>query len=524
MSTTKNFLLNRKRKIFYIEKDKDKNKNKHNLSSELNCLHYMGGSQTRGGGKKYDYGGKKSLSQILNISNKDYDNTLKLYPRNGLISISSEVYRFIKENKTAKGSEVTEHIIRELYKNGVKSLNFKNIQRRVYDAINVMSAIGIITKNKQEIKFLSSNDFDNNNYNNEIVFSSNRTSSTANNSNIINNIINNNTNGNNNNSNTNSNWIILGENEINNKNKKLVEDYQKELSKQFIEAMFIEKYTRKNIEFPSRKHEENLELPFDLIEYDPEDQIKIKSNEKNNRYVISGNSKFRVINSYDIMLKLVHKDILNKIKLSKKINNRRGSFSERKKSNSDESGESGEGGENLDGEGGNFNNEEESYSNNNISNNSNRAKSLEEEKMNLTHSINNTSHSSSTTNNINENYNYNIKNNNNNNLFLINNTQFDKEKEKLLEEVFNYLKDKPVFLKELSNRADDISNEDGEPTKNYNNNKNNNIIIKSFESFGEVEKINLEKSINDEIDEENEGGSEGEENCDNNIKEKNVDI
>ncbi len=71
---------------------------------------------------------------------------------NSLISISKEVHHYLKEMVESKGSSVTEYILSQLRKSQT-NLSFKNIQRRVYDAINVMSAVGILKKDKNDLIF-----------------------------------------------------------------------------------------------------------------------------------------------------------------------------------------------------------------------------------------------------------------------------------------------------------------------------------------------------------------------------------
>jgi hypothetical protein len=71
---------------------------------------------------------------------------------NSLISISKEVYSYLKKNIYSKSSSVTEYILENLKKTHT-DLSFKNIQRRVYDAINVMNAVGIIEKKKNHLNF-----------------------------------------------------------------------------------------------------------------------------------------------------------------------------------------------------------------------------------------------------------------------------------------------------------------------------------------------------------------------------------
>jgi hypothetical protein len=72
---------------------------------------------------------------------------------NSLISISKEVYKFLGSKVRAKGTTVTDHILNNVLSSEDSSHRFKNIQRRVYDAINVMSAIGILEKNKSNLIF-----------------------------------------------------------------------------------------------------------------------------------------------------------------------------------------------------------------------------------------------------------------------------------------------------------------------------------------------------------------------------------
>ena len=43
--------------------------------------------------------------------------------------------------------------ILEIYKDKKINMDFKNVQRRVYDALNVLSALGIIKKDRNRVKF-----------------------------------------------------------------------------------------------------------------------------------------------------------------------------------------------------------------------------------------------------------------------------------------------------------------------------------------------------------------------------------
>ena len=59
---------------------------------------------------------------------------------------------------------MTSHIKNVIYSKNNSQPNQKNIQRRVYDAINVMCAAGLIRKNRQEIQFIRRTDQENHNH------------------------------------------------------------------------------------------------------------------------------------------------------------------------------------------------------------------------------------------------------------------------------------------------------------------------------------------------------------------------
>lgn len=53
----------------------------------------------------------------------------------------------VRENPNTTGTEIAYQIL-ELYKKFSDKVDFKNVQRRVYDALNVLSAMDIIRKRK----------------------------------------------------------------------------------------------------------------------------------------------------------------------------------------------------------------------------------------------------------------------------------------------------------------------------------------------------------------------------------------
>lgn len=79
---------------------------------------------------------------------------------NSLISISKHLFRFMKSKKSVSGKIVysqllkaTQYILKHISQEEDSKISFKNIQRRVYDAINVMTAIGLITKDKSSLSY-----------------------------------------------------------------------------------------------------------------------------------------------------------------------------------------------------------------------------------------------------------------------------------------------------------------------------------------------------------------------------------
>ena len=247
----------------------------------------------------------------------------KLTPENqrhSLISISKLVYDYLKRIENTTGNNVTEYIKNALQPKKNDQSNQKNIQRRVYDAINVMCAVGLIRKNKQEIKFLKK--FNNSKKNNIINIDNN-----------ISNIIN---------EKSKLNIEIKDESldieeQIKDKNKEL-EEKRKSLIKSFLTLKFYEKYKKLNETFPQRKYQKKLEFPFDLIKYDNSSPIKITSKEDLTRYLIVSNSSLVHYSPYDIIKRLTSQDILNKLKENNfNDNNSNQNKSNRKKSTNDES-------------------------------------------------------------------------------------------------------------------------------------------------------------------------------------------
>ena len=203
--------------------------------------------------------------------------------KHSLIGISKLVFEYLKNVTYTTGNEVTEHIKNKLQLKKKCQINQKNIQRRVYDAINVMCAVGLIHKNKQKIQFLNKNLKEK-----EINNSSDDSDS----------------------SNSNEQKIKLKLIELEEKRKNLVKNY--------LTMKFYEKYYLMNEKNPQRKLENKIEFPFDIIKYDNSSPIKITSSEDLSRYLLLSNSEFIHMTPYDIIKKLISQEIL--LKINKKTN------------------------------------------------------------------------------------------------------------------------------------------------------------------------------------------------------------
>ena len=159
MSDHKKHLGKKRQKIFSIEKVYLKGTQK-NLSKQKINLSPIG----------HLFSTKEKISSPSFKFNSNIDESQEKSPpenqRHSLISISKLVFDFLKQIENTTGNNVTEHIKNVLQPKKNDQSNQKNIQRRVYDAINVMCAVGLIKKNKQEIQFLKKF---NNSKNNNII-------------------------------------------------------------------------------------------------------------------------------------------------------------------------------------------------------------------------------------------------------------------------------------------------------------------------------------------------------------------
>ena len=221
---------------------------------------------------------KENTDTNNNFENEsDSENKNKEITRNSLISISKEVYKFIKQKHYTKGSDVTNHILNVLSSKKVK-LNYKNIQRRVYDAINVMCAIGLINKEKGNITFISN---DEKNINNDKINNVNLNKENFDN-----------------NQDTNIDFI-----------KSNIKEKQNELVTNFCREYFYKKLIEMNQnQFKRSTTIDKLEFPFYIITLENGCNYKIKQNDDNSRVVIFSDKPYTILNPDNIIKRLIKKD------------------------------------------------------------------------------------------------------------------------------------------------------------------------------------------------------------------------
>ena len=282
MSEKRKYLGKKRRKIFVIEKSLISQGTPKNLSVENENLSPIENIIT-----SEELPTIKSSKINLNLSKKNEKNNLKIQ-KHSLINISNLVYDFLKKTVHTTGNEVTTHI-KDIIQSNNNQPNQKNIQRRVYDAINVMCAVGLIKKNKQEIKFINYK-----NKNNAIK--------------SINNI----------NEEKEEEKSDETQEKINEKNNELQEK-RNQLIKSYLTLKFYEKYNKLNKTNPLRMYENKLEFPFDLIIYDKTSDFHMQSKDDSSRYLLLSNSEFIHLNPYEIIKKLISYDIF--LKLNENLNN-----------------------------------------------------------------------------------------------------------------------------------------------------------------------------------------------------------
>ena len=99
-----------------------------------------------------------AMDVISDSSEKSVQSTTEKKKDKKLVFLSRSVLQSVRESPMTTGTEIAYEIL-ELYKRFSDKVDFKNVQRRVYDALNVLSAMEIIKKQKNHIIYNSDNEF-----------------------------------------------------------------------------------------------------------------------------------------------------------------------------------------------------------------------------------------------------------------------------------------------------------------------------------------------------------------------------
>jgi predicted Zn-dependent protease len=82
-----------------------------------------------------------------------YGKSKRQFESKKLVFLSKKVLEEVRNLKETTGTQIALRI-EEIYKEKKMKIDFKNVQRRVYDALNVLSALKIIRKDKNRISWI----------------------------------------------------------------------------------------------------------------------------------------------------------------------------------------------------------------------------------------------------------------------------------------------------------------------------------------------------------------------------------
>ena len=286
MKEPKHFLCKKRKKIFLIEKtpkmiSSKKKANKYKTEYSQICQ------------KDTEKSEPLENNTILNL--EENNEKTKENKRHSLIDISKYVLNYIKQKKDTTGNDVTMKIKQKLQPQNEDDSAQKNIQRRVYDAINVMGAIGLIQKNKQEIHFIE------------------YPSKTENSLIGIKNDDNNNDNIDENDNDSSS---ELDEEKY---NQKVKEDLQIMLIKKYLALEFYKVVNSlTHLKEKENIYKENIKTQIYPIKYDEQGRIKIDNKKEFTDYLnylryLMGYSMVKHSSPYENIKDFVKKDILSRI-------------------------------------------------------------------------------------------------------------------------------------------------------------------------------------------------------------------
>ena len=243
--------------------------------------------------KKYLAKKRKKIFSINNFpknkDNKNKDKSKGKQPQS-LINISKIVLDYIIQNNKTTGNKITEYVKFILQANDSDEMTQKNIQRRVYDSINIMSP-GNIIKNKQSLEFINYNFIQKENNENTVNFKKEEKNEINNNNSID------------------DEDRKLNEEEMKEYKTKLkkLKEMQNKLIKRYITLKFYEKYSNNNNKPEINIKENNSIFPIEVIK-------------KENINKFKNNGNFENLNSYKIMKKIIAPDILAKLNNEKNKN------------------------------------------------------------------------------------------------------------------------------------------------------------------------------------------------------------
>lgn len=99
-----------------------------------------------------------SITEFSRASSIDSQEGTEKKKDKKLVFLSRSVLQSVRESPMTTGTQIANEIL-ILYQRFPGNVDFKNVQRRVYDALNVLSAMDIIKKQKNHIIYNPDNEF-----------------------------------------------------------------------------------------------------------------------------------------------------------------------------------------------------------------------------------------------------------------------------------------------------------------------------------------------------------------------------
>lgn len=257
---------------------------------------------------------RKNIFLITKITNKNNNQdseknneiSKEIQPQS-LTNISKYVLEFVRQKRVTTYNNVIKHIKTILQSKNEDKIIEKNIQRRVYESINIMSAIGYINKKKQRIEYIKKD------LNNENIITKNEIKLEE--QNIDKN--------DEDKTNKKENKVCdLLEKKYKEKVQKL-EELQKNLIKHYLILKFVEKYTIEKNEteqenkYVVRNKDSNEDkkvknLIFNIVKFDKVVKAKMIEKEKEKEKVIDFLKKYQ---PYEIIKRIMAPEMISKLNI-----------------------------------------------------------------------------------------------------------------------------------------------------------------------------------------------------------------